>query len=250
ELVVHDLQADGHILIFGMSLDAIEKGDAMVRTLFVGHPLALPPDRNHVGATARGALIERGVHRFLQLVVNLGVEQPLLKADAAGRPHRGNQSVFLQNRPILYADQVHAPAARAGRFAARIFKRHFGIEVRPPRGLLETAFVPPRSWRCSLCRGSARGGQCCQQVSASHRWNYTPPRRTDFESIAPAAGNSNCSSTMRRRADAQAETDRVAPINDPIATTERPNPQPGGRPPSGPGPYFYEPAHLFNAEAV
>jgi hypothetical protein len=131
----------GHASIFGVGFEPVQDGDAVVRTLGVGHTAALAAHVNDVRAAAFRAVVDHGVQSLLDGIVKFLADQAVLNGDRRGIGHGRNKAVFAERGPVLLSDQVEAFAAETGRDAAHVVKRHFGIEVDAHRALLETALA-------------------------------------------------------------------------------------------------------------
>ena len=132
-LVVHDLGAQRHVLVFEMPLDAIQERDRVVRALGLRHPAPLTADRDDVRHAVRRAHIDVLAQRRLELVVRFLVNQAVLEGDRAGAGHRQDQAVLLQRRPVLLADHVESLESDLCGFAALIVERQLACPRRRRR---------------------------------------------------------------------------------------------------------------------
>ena len=128
-LVVHVLDAERHVLVFQMPLDAVQERDGVVCALGLRHPAALSADRDDVRHAVRRAHVNVGAERRLELVVNLLVDQAVREPDRAGAGHGRNQPVFLECRPVLLTDEIEPFESDLRRFAALIVERQLAVRA-------------------------------------------------------------------------------------------------------------------------
>lgn len=192
-LVIHfaveKLHANGDAPILRVRFDAIQKSDAVIGAFRIGHAPAVAGKSDQIGDSRGRAFIDGCMRGLFQTVmIFLAIERVRDCAAGAGRIHGGDQTVFLEGRPIGGADQIEALATQAGGLPAHVFEGHVGRKNTLGHALLEPALAHHRGRRL---RGRGDGtSEAGDKLSASHigLW-YTELRAIRWNRLGESAYN-------------------------------------------------------------
>src|SRR5690606_23165988 len=129
-----------------MAFDPAQERDRMVRAFVVRHAAALPADGDDRADALNGAEIDELTELRLELVVDLGMNDPVLERDGPGSREQRLEPVAAQRRPLLGRNQIEAVNPHLGGEAAHLVERQRRVlaEIDFPQPLTDTPAAPPR----------------------------------------------------------------------------------------------------------
>jgi len=139
--------------VFGVRLDAVQEGHAVVRAFCVGHALSIAAKSDDAGDAIGRRVVERLVHRPFRAARDFRLRLSALEMVPARsrRPHGGRQPYFFSighcSGPQVVALQAQARGRPAGVFEAHVVRKHSA------RHALFQAALAGR--RCGRLRGAA-----------------------------------------------------------------------------------------------
>src|SRR6202158_5472078 len=109
DLAVEELDADGDAVVLGDFLDAVETGDGVFGALFVGHPIAVAGESNHVGHAGLGGEGNVFAKTFLKLGVVFDAVHGAANFAAAGVTHAADETIASGDFEFVGIEQVDGP---------------------------------------------------------------------------------------------------------------------------------------------